>query len=118
MKTGVASRTATGWMTSMVPTPVPTPRPLRKPANTLQIAPTTAAPPHSTSMSGSPVTKRATSTGMAPFARSPSTTTAAHLRPSARRALVPPVRPEPMVRGSVPPEIRATTTPTGMDPAR
>ena len=54
MKTGVASRTATGWMTSIVPTPVPTPRPLRKPAKTDQIAPATAAVPHRTSTSGSP----------------------------------------------------------------
>ena len=41
MKTGVASSTATGWMTSIVPTPVPTPRPERNPAKTLQIAPAT-----------------------------------------------------------------------------
>ena len=47
MKTGVASRTAIGWMTSIVPTPVPTPRPLRNPAKTDQIAPATAAAPHS-----------------------------------------------------------------------
>ena len=52
MNTGVASRTATGWMTSIVPTPVPTPRPLRNPEKTDQIAPATAAAPHSTSTSG------------------------------------------------------------------
>ena len=57
-KTGVARRTAMGWITSIVPTPVPTPRPQRNPANTLQMAPATAAPPHSTSTSGSPVTMR------------------------------------------------------------
>ena len=56
MNTGVASSTAIGWMTSIVPTPVPTPRPDRNPANTLQIAPATAARPHSTSTNGSPVT--------------------------------------------------------------
>ena len=100
MKTGAASRTAIGWMTSIVPTPVPTPRPLRNPANTDQIAPATAAAPHRTSTSGSPVTQRANSTGKAPFARSPATTTAAQRGPSARSAFVPPVRPEPIVRGS------------------
>src|SRR5258705_4162856 len=95
MKTGVASSTAAGWMTSIVPTPVPTPRPLRNPANTDQIAPATAAAPHRTSTRGSPpVTQRANSTGNAPFARSPATTTAAQRRPSARNALVPPVRPD------------------------
>ena len=46
------------------------------------------------------------------------TTTAAHLRPSARRAFVPPVRPEPTVRGSVPPDSRATSTPIGIEPER
>ena len=66
MNTGAASRTATGWITSIVPTPVPTPRPLRNPANTDQIAPATAAAPHSTSTSGSPVTIRARTTGSAP----------------------------------------------------
>ena len=119
MNTGVARRTATGWMTSIVPTPVPTPRPLRNPANTDQIAPDTAAPPHSTSTSGSPpVTYRARRTGRAPLSRSPRTTKAAHLRPSARSAFVPPVRPEPTVRGSGPPDSRAARTPTGIDPAR
>src|SRR6478672_9227578 len=54
--TGAERSTATGWITSIVPTPVPTPRPDRKPAKTLQIAPATAAIPHSTSTSGSPVT--------------------------------------------------------------
>ena len=78
MNTGVASRTATGWMTSIVPTPVPTPRPLRNPAKTDQIAPATAAAPHRTSTRGSPVTNRASSTGNAPLSRSPATTTAAH----------------------------------------
>ena len=46
MKTGAARTTASGWMTSIVPTPVPTPRPLRKPANTDQIAPATALAAH------------------------------------------------------------------------
>src|SRR5688572_7500833 len=104
-------------MTSIVPTPVPTPRPLRNPANTLQMAPATAATPHSTSISGSPVTYRATRTGIAPFSRSPRTTTAAHLRPSARRAFVPPVRPDPTERRSGPPTRCATTEPTGIEPA-
>ena len=75
-------------------------------------------PPHSTSTSGSPVTHRAMRTGTAPLSRSPRTTTAAHLRPSARRALVPPVRPEPTERRSGPPTRRATSAPTGMDPSR
>ena len=106
MKTGAASTTAIGWITSIVPTPVPTPRPLRNPAKTDQIAPATAAAPHRTSTSGSPpVTQRANRTGNAPLARSPATTTAAHRGPSARRALVPPVRPEPIVRGSAPPAL-------------
>ena len=70
--TGAASRTATGWMTSIVPTPVPTPRPLRNPTKTDQMAPATAAPPHRTSASGSPpVTTRASRTGTAPLSRSP-----------------------------------------------
>ena len=38
--------------------------------------------------------------------------------PSARSALVPPVRPEPIVRGSGPARSRATRTPTGIEPAR
>ena len=101
MKTGVASRTATGWMTSIVPTPVPdaaaAPEPGEHATRSRRPPPT---PPHSTSTSGSPVTMRASSTGSAPLSRSPATTTAAHLRPSARSALVPPVRPEPTVRGS------------------
>ncbi len=118
MNTGAASSTASGWMTSIVPTPVPTPRPERKPAKMLQIAPATAAPPHSTSTSGSPVTTRASSTGSAPLSRSPRTTTAAHFRPSARSALVPPVRPEPTERRSGPPTRWATSDPTGIDPAR
>ncbi len=119
MKTGVASSTATGWMTSIVPTPVPTPRPLRNPAKTDQIAPATAAAPHSTSTSGSPpVTYLASSTGTTPLSRSPVTTIAARPRPSARRAFVPPVRPDPIVRGSVPPLTRATTTPIGIEPRR
>ena len=67
---------------------------------------------------GSPVTARAMSTGSAPLSRSPTTTTAAHLRPRARRALVPPVRPEPTERRSGPPTLRATIAPTGMDPSR
>ena len=49
---------------------------------------------------------RATSTGTAPLSRSPRTTTAAHLRPRARSALVPPVRPEAdraQVRSADPP---------------
>src|SRR5512147_621554 len=99
-KTGVARTTASGWITSIVPTPVPTPRPLRNPANTDQIAPATALAPHRASTRGSPpVTNLARRTGRTPLSRSPDTTTAAHLRPSARRALVPPVRPEPIVRG-------------------
>ena len=118
-KTGVAMRIAIGWMTSIVPTPVPTPRP---PWNRRKIEwelPMTAAPAHSTSASGSPLVRmRARRTGRAPFARSPMTTTAAHLRPSARSALVPPVRPDPIVRGSTPPLARATMTPNGIDPAR
>jgi hypothetical protein len=119
MNTGVASRTAIGWMTSIVPTPVATPRPLRNPANTDQIAPATADTPQSTSTRGSPpVTYRASSTGRAPLRRSPATTTAARPRPRVRRALVPPVRPEPTVRGSVPPVVRATRLPTGIEPAR
>ena len=117
-KTGVASRTATGWMTSIVPTPAPTPRPLRNPAKMLQMAPITAAPPHSTSTTGSPVTTRARRTGSAPLRRSPITTTAAHFRPSARSALVPPVRPDPIDRRSGPPTRRATSDPTGIEPAR
>ena len=104
MNTGAARSTAIGWMTSIVPTPVATPRPLRNPANTDQIAPATAEAPHSTSTSGSPVTIRAMTTGSAPLSRSPMTTSVARPRPSARSALVPPVRPEPTVRGSVPPE--------------
>ena len=64
MKTGAASSTAIGWMTSIVPTPVPTPRPLRNPTKTDQMAPATAATPHRTSISGSPpVTTRASRTG-------------------------------------------------------
>ena len=108
MKTGAARTTASGWITSIVPTPVPTPRPLRKPAKTDQIAPATAAAAHSASASGSvpPVTNLASRTGSAPLARSPTTTTAAHFRPSARSAFVPPVRP-----GSDRPGIRATRRP-------
>ena len=44
------------------------------------------------------------------------TTTAALRRPNARRAFVPPVRPEPIVRGSMPPVYWATRTPIGIDP--
>ena len=82
------------------------------------IAPATAAPPHRTSTSGSPVTTRASSTGKAPFSRSPTTTSAAHLRPNARSALVPPVRPDPIDRRSGPPTRCATIDPTGTEPAR
>jgi hypothetical protein len=46
------------------------------------------------------------------------TTAAAHLRPSARSAFVPPVRPEPTVRGSGPPDSLAAITPTGIEPDR
>ena len=38
--------------------------------------------------------------------------------PSARSALVPPVRPEPIVRGSGPPDSRRRARPTGIEPAR
>jgi len=38
------------------------------------------------------------------------------LRPSARSAFVPPVRPLPIVRGSGPPDHVATRTPNGIDP--
>ena len=69
-------------------------------------------------LGGSPVTIRANTTGSAPLRRSPVTTTTAHFGPRARSALVPPVRPDPIVRGSVPPAYRATSTPTGIDPAR
>src|SRR5436190_8053768 len=105
-------------MTSIVPTPVPTPRPLRNPTKTDQIAPATAASPQSTSTTAEPDTYRATRTGSAPLSRSPATTTAARFRPSARSAFVPPVRPDPTVRGSTPPVTRATTTPTGIEPHR
>src|SRR5205085_6982490 len=95
------------------------PRPPPKRRKTDRADPMTAAKPHATSTTASPlVTNRARRTGSAPFARSPATTTAAHFRPSARRALVPPVRPEPTVRGSGPPESLATSTPTGTEPDR
>ena len=82
MKTGVARSTATGWITSIVPTPVPTPRPLRNPTKTDQMAPATADAPHSTSTSGSPpVTIRASTTGRAPLRRSPATTNGCPLAP-------------------------------------
>ena len=83
-----------------------------------KMAPATADAPHSTSTVGLSVRIRAMTTGSAPLSRSPVTTTAAHLRPRARSAFVPPVRPEPTVRGSVPWANRATMTPTGIEPAR
>ena len=83
------------------------------------MAPGHGRAPHSTSTVGFPsVTIRAMTTGSAPLSRSPATTTAAHLRPRARSAFVPPVRPDPTVRGSVPCAKRATMTPTGIEPAR
>ena len=36
----------------------------------------------------------------------------------ARKAFVPPSLPEPIVRGSTPPDSRATRAPTGIEPAR
>ncbi len=43
---------------------------------------------------------------------------AAHLRPRARSAFVPPVRPDPTERRSGPPTLRATNDPTGIEPVR
>ncbi len=50
------------------------------------------------------------------MARSPVTTIRAHFGPIARRAFVPPVRPEPIVRGSGAPVSLETMTLNGIDP--
>ena len=120
MNTGVASTTASGWMTSIVPTPVPTPRPLRNPAKTDQMAPATALAPHSTSTSGiaagheprqqhrqDALEQVAGDDDRRPFAaRAPA---ARWSRPSA---------PSRSSADPCPPLIRATRTPTGIEPAR
>ena len=54
---------------------------------------------------------------MTPLRTSPVTTSSARLRPIARSAFVPPVRPLPSVRGSGALVSRATTMPNGIEPA-
>src|SRR5512140_3424421 len=115
--TGAPTRTAGGKITSIVPTLVPTPRPPLNPTNIERVEPRIVATAHTTSTPALPVRNRATSTGIAPLRTSPVTTTSARLRPIARRAFVPPVRPLPRVRGSVAPVSLATTTPNGIEPA-
>ena len=96
--------TASGRMTSIVPASVTTPRPPPRSRNIDRHEPISAAVAVTTSIVASPpVASRARSTGSSPFSRSPTTTSAAPRGPSARRAFVVPVRPEPIVRGSGPP---------------
>ena len=109
--TGAASSTASGWITSIVPTPGPDAAPAPEPdedrpdraGHRGQPAQRPRRPPRRRSRSGRrrPAAR--------PSAGRPSTTTAARFRPSARSAFVPPVRPEPTVRGSTPPVSRATS---------
>src|SRR4029450_5721797 len=117
ISTGRATRSASGWITSIVPASVTTPRPPPNARNTDLADPIKAAVAATTSIAGlPPLTTRATSTGTRPFRRSPTTTSAAPRGPSARSVFVAPVRPDPIVRGSGPPVARATRTPTGTDP--
>ena len=117
-KAGAAMRQTIGETTIMPPTPAATPRPPWKPRKTDFQAPSTAATPVSAWTSMGAPSARAMRMGTAPLARSSRPTVMARPQPMARRALVPPVRPEPTVRGSVPPVRRATMTPMGSEPMR
>ncbi len=115
--TGAPTRIAGGKITSIVPTLVATPRPPLNPTNTERVEPRMATIAHSTSTAALPVSSRATSTGTTPLSTSPVTTTRARLRPIARSAFVPPVRPLPVRRGSGAPVTLATSNPNGIEPA-
>ncbi len=104
--------------TSAAPNAADTPRPPEKPRNGDRLWPMIAARPASTSTSMPAPTQRARRTAAVPFSMSSRPERSARRGPSARITFAPPVRPLPIVRGSGPPERRATMTPHGMPPMK
>ncbi len=118
MNTGRMASAMSGWNASSPPKAGATPRPPPKPRNGERLWPMMTARPARTSTSTPAPRARARSTATVPLTMSSSPARSARRGPMARIVLAPPVRPLPIVRGSVPPLTLATMTPNGMPPIR